>query len=130
MTREQFKGLPYLVQETEVRALGYSWSTVAKFVACGVLVKIKPAGTQAARFQKKQLAQLLRWEELLEPLVFRAEPPLMQIKTVQRWTGYSENTLTAIGKAGGIQIVKPPGAEVGKFLKADVARLIGFEAFV
>ena len=54
----------------------------------------------------------------------------MQIKAVHRWTGYSEMTLSAIGKAGEVGFVKPPGAGAAKFLKADVARLIGFEQFV
>ena len=130
MTKEEFKRLPHLLAEADVVALGYSPRTIAKFVECGVLVKVKPAGCGAARYQKKQVAQMLQWEELLEPAGFMAEPPFMQIKAVHRWTGYSENTLAMIGKAGGIKFVKPPGAGTGKFLKSGVARLIGFEQYV
>ncbi len=128
MTKEQFKALPHLLQEADVVALGYSPRTISKFVDCGVLVRVKPKGTSAARYQKRQLAQMLQWE--LEVGEFQKEPQFMQTKAVHRWTGYSENTLTAIAKAGGITFVKPPGSGAGKFLKTDVARLIGFEAYV
>lgn len=130
MTQSEFKALPHLLQETDVVKLGYSARTIAKFVDCGVLRKVMPAGTHSARFQKKQLAELLQWTELLEPGAFQAEPPFMQIKAVQRWTGYAENTLTAIGKGGELHLVKPPGSGTGKFLKAEVAKLIGFENYV
>lgn len=130
MTREQFKALPHLVRETDVKALGYSASTLDKFVSCGVLKKIKPPGTHSARFQKKQLAQLLHWEELLDVAAFKAEPPFMQVKAVQRWTGFSENTLTNLAHAMGNGTVKPPGARTVKFLKATVAEWIGFEQYV
>ena len=130
MTKEQFRALPYLVQPIDVVQMGYGPATVDKFVDCGVLNKIKPAGTQFVRFQKRQLALLLRWAELLEPKLFQEEPPLMRIKSVHLWTGYSMNTLTAIGRAGGIGIVKPVGMSQVKFLKADVARLIGFEEYL
>lgn len=130
MTKEQFKALPHLLAEGDVVALGYSPSTIRKFVDCGVLVKVKPAGTSAARYQKKQLAQLLHWEDVLEVAAFKSEPPFMQVKAVHHWTGYSENTLAQIGAMEGIQCSQPPGATARKFLKADVAKLIGFENFV
>ncbi len=130
MTKEQFKALPHLLREADVVALGYSPRTIRKFVECGVLVRVKPAGISAGRYQKRQLAQLLKWDDLLETARFREEKPLMQIKAVHYWTGYSENTLKAISKAGGIRFVKPPGAGAGKFLKSGVAALIGFESYL
>ncbi len=130
MTKEQFKALPHLLQEKDVVALGFSPSTISKFVECGVLIKVKPPGTSAARYQKKQLAQLLHWEDLLETKTFQAEAPFMQVKAVCRWTGYSENTLMAIGLVSGIESSRPPGMKARKFLKSSVANLIGFEQWV
>lgn len=130
MTREQFRCLPYLLAAADVVAMGYSERSLIKFVECGVLVKVQPCGMQNARFQKKQLAQLLNWDELLDVAAWKVEPLFMRVKAVQLWTGYSENTLTKIAAAGGLGFVKPPGMFGGKFLKPDVAKLLGFEAYV
>ena len=130
MTREQFKALPHLVREQDVRALGYGRQTVAKFVDCGVLLRMSPAGCGQARYQKRQLAQLLKWEELLDTAGFHREPPMLDLKAVQRWTGWTDTTVMQIVRAGGLAFVKPPGSGHGKFLKKEVAALIGFEAFV
>ena len=130
MTKDDFKKLPYLVLEHQVVAVGYCRSAVAKFVDCGVLTQVKPAGAGLARYQKKQLAQLLQWEELLEPKEFAKERPLMDAKAVQRWTGWGEESLVKLVKAGGLKLVKPPGCGRGKFLKTEIGRLIGFEQYV
>lgn len=130
MTREEFRRLPHLVQEGDVQRMGYSARTVAKFVECGVLARVQPKGTGSARYQKRQLAQLLGWEELLEGKAFEQEPPLLPTKAVHRWTGFSENTLAKTADAGALRRVQPPGASTAKYLKADVAAMIGFEQFV
>jgi len=49
MTKEQFRALAHLLTEAEVVALGYDKRTLKKFVACGVLVAVKPPGTDRAR---------------------------------------------------------------------------------
>ena len=127
MTREQFRQLPHLLMEHHVVALGYGRATVAKFVDCGVLKRICPKGCGQARYQKRQLAQLLKWEDLLELALFVKEPPLIPAKTVRRWTGWSETTLTNMTDAGGLDYVKPPGAGKGRFRKGEIEKLIGFD---
>ena len=76
------------MQEGDVQRMGYSARTVAKFVECGVLARVQPKGTGSARYQKRQLAQLLGWEELLEGKAFEQEPPLLPTKAVHRWHGF------------------------------------------
>ncbi len=127
MTREEFKQLPHLVREHDVVAMGYGRNTVHKFVDCGVLVRVCPKGCGQARFQKRQLANLLKWEDCVDVAAFRQERPMLEAKAVQRWTGWSEATLGNIAAAGGLSFVKPPGAGKGKFLKQEIAKLIGLE---
>jgi hypothetical protein len=128
MTQAEFKALPYLLLEHQVAALGYDRRTVAKFADCGVLHKVEPAGSGHARYQKRQLAQLLGLEATLELAEFRREPLLMSLKSVRRWTGFTEETLAKIVQAGGLRRVQPPGSSHGKYLKEQIARLIGFES--
>ena len=130
MTRDEFKQLPHLIREPEVVALGFGRRTVLKFVDCGVLARICPAGCGEARYQKKQCANLLHWEDLLDTEAFRMEPPALELKAVIRWTGWDERTLTKMVKARGLTFVKPPGAGKGKYLKGEIATLIGFYQFV
>ena len=127
MTRDEFKRLPYLVMEHHVVAAGFGRATVSKFVDCGVLVRICPAGCGQARYQKKQLGQLLHWGDLLDNRDWNQEPALLSIKAVMRWTGWSDTTLSNMAAAGGLSFVKPAGSGKGKFLKSDVARLIGLD---
>lgn len=130
MTHAEFRQLPYLLLEHQVALAGYDRRTLAKFVECGVLTKVQPAGSGFARYQKRQLALLLGWEALLETADFAAERPLMGYKPVHRWTGFAEGTLEHIVHAGGLTRVKPPGATQGKYRKQEIARLIGFEAWM
>lgn len=132
MTREEFKKLPHLVMEGAVVELGYGRRTIAKFVDSNVLRKIQPAGAGHGKYQKKQVAQLLGvgWTELLDEAAFRKEPQFMGAKAVNYWTGYCETTLKKIADAGGLTFRKPPGMGKGRFLKAEIAKLIGFETAV
>lgn len=127
MTRESFKQLPHLLQRHEVEAAGFGRQTIEKYVDAGVLTLVQPAGCGQARFQKRQLAQLLNWEDLLDASGFAEEPPAMSLKAVLRWTGWDDRTLAKIVRAGGLTLVKPPGSGAGKYLKSEVAALLGFK---
>ena len=123
MNQQEFQRLPWLLLEQQVTALGYDRRTLAKLVDCGVLEKVTPAGNGHARYRKKQLAQLLEWPA--DAGGFAAERPLMSLKAVRTWTGFSEETLGKIVQAGGLRLVKPPGTAQGKYLKDQIAALIG-----
>jgi len=127
MTKEDFKKLPYLVMEHDIVACGLGRATIGKYVENGILARVCPAGAGQAKYRKKQLAQLLQWEGLLEPELFRREKPLLEAKAVTRWTGWSDTTLGKIVQARGLTFVKPPGAGKGKYLKQQIAVLIGME---
>lgn len=124
--------LPGLVMEAKAGEMGYGRATVSKFVACGVLKQVKPPGARQAKYQKKQLAHLLEWGDLIGPdeAAFRLEPPLLGAKAVRQWTGWCDDTLAMIVRAKGLTFKKPPGAGKGKFLKREIAGLIGFEGLV
>lgn len=128
MTKKEFEVLPQLLMEHHLAAVGYGRATVAKFVDCGVLERICPKGCGQARYQKRQVAQILKWEECLVAArgAFVLEPALMPPKAVRVWTGWSETTLGKIAHAGGLSVVRPPGTRRGKFRKDEVAKLIGF----
>lgn len=128
MTRKEFEALPWLLQRHHLEELGYSKRTLGKFVDCGTMMQIRPKGSGQARYQKRQVAQLLKWEDCIASALadFKREPASMPGKAVQRWTGWSDTTLTHIASARGLTFVKPPGAAHGKFLKDEVAKLIGF----
>jgi hypothetical protein len=130
MTQAEFKQLPYLLLRHQVVACGYGRAQLDKFVDCGVLRRVQLTGLEQHRYQKKQLAELLGWGELLEAADFLAEPPLLAVKAAQRWTGLSDTVLAQVRSAGGLTFVKPPGAGNGKFLKREIAGLIGFEKFI
>ena len=125
MNQEQFRQLPHLVMLHHLNELGYGRPTVSKFVDCGVLVRVSPKGSGKARYQKRQVAALLKWEGLLDTSGFAQEKPMMDAKAVMRWTGWSDTTLANIARAGGLTLVKPPGAKKGKFQKSEIAALIG-----
>ena len=128
MTRKEFEAAPWLVMEHHLAGLGYGRATLGKFVDCGTLNKICPKGCGQGRYQKRQIAHLVKWPDCLAEAVraFGQEPALMPAKAVMRWTGWSDTTLGNIAGAGGLSFVKPPGAGQGKFLKDEVAKLIGF----
>lgn len=129
MTRKEFEALPWLVMEHHLVALGYARWTVLKFADCGVLTSVRPAGAGQARYRKRQVAQLIHWDGewvAAAMIEWGREPAVIPLKTVMRWTGWSDMTLSKIGKARGLTVVKPPGSDHGKFLKEEVGRLIGF----
>ena len=132
MTQADFKSLPFLLLEHQVAKLGYDRRTLGKLVDCAVLSRIAPKGCTQGRYQKRQLAQLLHWEHLLaaDEAQFRQLAPLLPLKPVRTWTGYTEETLSGIVHAHGLTLVKPPGMSQGKFLKAEIAKLIGFEHLI
>ena len=127
MTQKEFQGLPWLLKEQQVEALGYDRRTLRKMVDCQVLKKVSLPGCGQGRYQKRQLALLLRWDHLLQEDMerFKSEPPLMMLKAVQGWTGFAEETLSKIMQAQGLTAIRPPGVNQGKFLKAEVAGLLG-----
>jgi len=127
MTKDDFKKLPYLVMEHDVMACGLGRATIGKYVENGILARVQPVGAGQAKYRKKQLAQLLQWEELLEPALFRKEKPLLDAKAVTRWTGWSEMTLQKIVLAGGLKFMQPPGSGKRKYLKWEIGQLIGLE---
>ena len=128
MTKDEFRQLPLLIQEHHVmEASGYARNTVRKLVDCGVLRLVKPKGCHQGRFQKRQVARLLKWEEAVETDALKREPALMLEKSVRAITGYSTATLDQLVAAGALSFVRPAGISVGRFRKAEIARLVGFE---
>jgi hypothetical protein len=129
MTKKEFQNQPGLVMEKDVVSLGYARATLEKFVACGILAKVKPAGCSQARYRKRQLAQLMEWNEIvaLDEQLFKREPLLMRRKAVLRWTGVSKGTLAKLIDAGTLRHVQPAGFAEGKFPKEQIAALLGME---
>jgi predicted DNA-binding transcriptional regulator AlpA len=126
MTQEEFKRLPFLLTKSQVlAAVGYSPSTLVKMVSCGVLEKVRPAGSGQLRFRKVQVAMLMGYPLEEEVKAFDREPLLMKLKAVHVWTGYAEPTVRNIARAGGLRWVRPAGMGAGKFRKAEVAQLLG-----
>lgn len=132
MTRNEFIQQPGLVMEKKVISLGYARATVGKYVDCGVLKRIKPPGCHHAHYQKRQLALLMGWQEIVarDDEEFAKEPLLMRRKAVLRWTGFSKETLGNIVDHRALRMVQPAGAKQGLFLKEQIAALIGMEARV
>ena len=130
MNQQQFKAAPHLLMRRHLVELGYGKTTIHKFEDCGVLRQVRPPGADQVRYQKKQLAQLLKWDGLLGAEAFAREKPLMELKVVKEWTGMSEVTLNHVVQAGGLSLVRPAGMTRGKFLKSEIAELLGFEHLV
>ena len=129
MTKAEFQELPGLLMEHQVIALGYSRATLEKFVACRVLQAIQPPGSGQKRFQKRQLALLMGWKDMndLDEQKFAAEPLLMRSKAVQWYTGMSETSLGKLVSARTLRLVRPPGSREGKYLKEQIAVLVGMK---
>lgn len=127
MTKREFQEQPGLIMEKDVISLGYARATLRKFVDCGVLAKIKPAGCSQARYQKRQLAQLLEWPEIItrDEAAFKEEPQVLRRRDVLRWTGISKDTYENMVQAGALRLVQPTGTGEARCPKAQVAALLG-----
>ena len=131
MTTQDFSRLPLLLDRNDVvRALGYSWNTVAKMIDSGILRGVRPAGCHWFRYQKVQVAKLAGLGDTLAYAArqMQDEPLLMGEKSVCNWTGYAPHTLARIVRAGGLTLVKPPGNGTGRYLKLQIADLVGLPA--
>lgn len=125
MTREQFQLLPYLLTSAQAEACGYERRTLNKYAENGILTVVLPAGCVQRRFQKRQFAQLLGWEDTLDLAGWQREKPLIQVAAVAQWTGYDVHTLLAIVRAGGLVAVDPGGLGRRHYRKEEVGRWIG-----
>lgn len=128
MTKPEFQSWPWLLFEHQVRrATGYAAGTVEKLVDCGVLESVRPDGCGQRKVRKVQVARMLKCENWLDIERWRSEPEFMGTKSVSAWTGYSASTLSKLVEAGALDMVRMAGLSRGKFLKRQVARLIGLE---
>jgi len=111
-----------------VVTIGYGRATLEKFVDCGVLRRIRPPGCDQNRYQKKQIALLLDWPELvdLDQARFAREPMLLRPCVVREWTGWSESSLLRMVDAGGLKSQRFALGE-SRFLKKEIAELLGFK---
>ena len=125
MTRDEFNRLPQLVTLRHIEALGYGRATVIKLCDCGVLNAVKLRGDHRTRYQKRQVAALVKWEDPAPAAQFALEKPLMETKAVQRWTGWDRGTLSQLVESGSLTLMKPPSAGKGKYLKEEIAAIIG-----
>lgn len=117
------------MREKDATGLGYARCTLAKYVDCQVLRRIKPPGCTQAHYQKRQLAQLMDWPEAVaaDEEQFKREPQFMRLKAVRRWTGLDKETLAKLVARQVLKTVQPPGTEQVKYLKSQIAALIGME---
>lgn len=125
MTKEEFTKLPYLLPPASAVACGYSLTTLNKYAENGILVVVLPKGVAQRRFQKRQLAQLLGWEALIDLARWRMEKPLMALGALCEWTGYTSETVSHIVAAGGLQPVQPGGLGERKFRKQQIGEWLG-----
>jgi hypothetical protein len=127
MTKAQFQEWPGLLMAHQVVTVGYGRATLEKFVDCGVLRRIRPPGCDQNRYQKKQIALLLDWPDLVavEEARFAKEPMLLRPCVVRDWTGWSEVSLLRIAEAGGLKSQRFAHGE-RRFLKREIAELLGF----
>ena len=129
MTQTEFKSLPLLLFEHHVIEItGYARNTLRKMTDCAVLNLVKPKGCGQARYQKKQIAQLVGWEGLLkeDQSAWSREALLLPEKTVTRYTGFSADTLRKISHAGGLNVLRPAGIGSGRYRKVQISELVGF----
>ena len=112
----------------QVVTIGYGRATLEKFVDCGVLKRIRPAGCDQNRYQKKQLALLLDWPDVVDAdeAKFAQEPLLMRPCIVREWTGWGETMLLRIADAGGLKVQRIALGE-RRFHKREIAELLGFK---
>jgi len=129
MNRKEFQRAPGLLREKDAIGLGYARCTLMKYVDCHVLRRIKPPGCGQAHYQKRQLAQLLDWPEVVaaDEEQFSREPQFMRRKAVRRWTGLDRETLAKLVDHSVLKPVQPPGTGEAKYLKSQIAALIGME---
>ena len=127
MTREEFIKLPLLLTAGQAAACGYSRRTLLKYANNEILRLVCPAGCVQRRFQKKQLAQLLGWEDALNLPAWRREPPLLTLNAVCQWTGYDSHQVSKITKAGGLSVVNAAGIGRNRYRKTEVQEWIGFQ---
>lgn len=127
MTKLDFAALPYLLTLGQVEQCGYTQATLDKYAACGILEVIVPPGCIQRRFQKRQVAQILGWEDTLDVIGWRREKPLLSVGMVHQWTGYNAQTIAAIAAAGGLDRVQPGGVGNSKYRKEAVGAWLGLE---
>ena len=128
MTQDEFRKLPGLIRDGDVARLGYTRSTLLKLVDCGGGSAGDGAGVRAgAVFETAVRATAEvghgggRGGLVAGTAVAGGEGG------ARRWTGFAGHTLARIVAAGGLTRVRPPGAAQGRYLKAEVGRLIGVE---
>jgi hypothetical protein len=128
MTREEFRALPYLLTPAQAVCCGYTYNTLMKYADYGVLVVVLPPGCRQRRFQKRQFAQMLGWEDTLDWPGWRKEKPLLSLAAIHQWTGYDPTTVRQIVRAGGLSPICPGGMGETKYRKSEVAQWLGFES--
>jgi len=126
MTRAEFIALPYLLTPGQVASCGYSLRTIDKFAENGILTAVCPKGATQRKFQKKQIAAILGWDDAIDQKKWDKEKPLMGVAVVREWTGYQPKTVRQIGKAGGLTPVQPGGIGDTKYRKDEIGKLLGF----
>ena len=132
MNAKQFQAAAFLLRECEVAELtGYAPGTIRKMIDNGVLHRVLPAGAVCAKFRKRQLAALCGLEmDAAAAQEFAKAAQMLSEKEVTRWTGYSGHTLERIVATGGLTFRRPAGAARGKFLKSEIAEMIGFPEMI
>lgn len=127
MTKQQFKNAPGLLREKDVVSLGYARVTLHKFAECGLLKRVKPFGCAQVRYQKRQLAQLLEWPEVVaaDEARFAKEPVLMRRAAILQWLGIGKETLDHMTATGALKLIHPAGFVEGKCPKEQIAALLG-----
>lgn len=125
MTKQEFAALPYLLTPGEAAQCGYSEHTLNKYAQAGILRVVQPPGAGWRRFQKRQLAQLLGWEDVLDWTRWRREKPLLACCAVCEWTGYDARTIRQIVASGGLVSVNPGGIGDAKYRKDEIAEWLG-----
>lgn len=131
MNVKEFQAAAFLLSEGQVCAItGYAAHTVRKLADVGVLQAVKLRGATKGKFRKRQVAHLIGVAMGAEVLEFTRCAHLLTEKQVTRWTGYCGQALDAMVRAGGLTRRRPAGSGTGKFLKAEIAELIGYPELV
>jgi hypothetical protein len=127
MNKAEFAQMPCLLMAHQVETIGYGRATLEKFVDCGVLKRIRPPGCDQNRYQKKQLALILDWPDVVaaDEAKFGREPLLLRLCAVREWTGWSESTLLRMADAGGLKVQRIAKGE-RRFHKQQIGELMGF----